>query len=250
MDFKNLASPFPAEDIEWRAGSTNSDKTKAMALAYITSRAVMNRLDDVAGPENWQDMYTPAPSGGVMCGISIHIGDAWVTKWDVGENTDFEAIKGGFSDAFKRSAVKWGIGRYLYDVPAPWVECEQRGKSVVLKTTPKLPEWALPPKEKEITKKLPAQPAKVEQPATVTPPAQAPAHLYEVPAVSLEMAETMTTNDKPPRLYKDIDKGILNNMANTIENKLLAHKYADGNEKDLFEMKLGAIRTLLAAKGA
>lgn len=146
--FEKLLDPFPAKDIEWRAGATNADKTKAMALAYITSRAVMNRLDEVVGPENWQDTYQPAPSGGIMCGLSIRVNDEWVTKYDGADNTDFEAVKGGFSDAFKRAAVKWGIGRYLYNLEGVWVACETRGKSVVLKYPPSLPAWALPEGEK------------------------------------------------------------------------------------------------------
>jgi hypothetical protein len=30
------------------------------------------------------------------------------------------------SDAFKRAAVKWGIGRYLYRLPNVWAPCEYR----------------------------------------------------------------------------------------------------------------------------
>jgi len=66
------------------------------------------------------------------------------TKWDGAENTDFEAIKGGLSDAFKRAGYKWGIGRYLYRLESAWVPCELHGKTVVLKSTPPLPSWALP----------------------------------------------------------------------------------------------------------
>ena len=51
--FAQLAAPFDPSDLEWRAGATNKDKNKALALAYITSRAVMDRLDDVVSPENW-----------------------------------------------------------------------------------------------------------------------------------------------------------------------------------------------------
>ena len=57
--FTRLAAPFKFSDLEWRAGATNQDKTKALALAYITSRAVMDRLDEVIGPENWRDEYQP-----------------------------------------------------------------------------------------------------------------------------------------------------------------------------------------------
>lgn len=142
--FEKLAEPFPPTDIEWRAGATNSDKTKALALAYITSRAVMDRLDNVVGPENWRDEYRPGPNGGVVCGLSIRVGDEWITKWDGADNSDIEGVKGGLSDAFKRAGYKWGIGRYLYNLEGTWIECEVFGKTVRLKGTPKLPAWALP----------------------------------------------------------------------------------------------------------
>ncbi len=130
MDLKLLAEPFDSKDVEFRAGATTQDKTKALALAYITSRAVMDRLDQAVGPENWRDEYTAGPDGGVLCGISIRIDDEWITKFDGAANTNYEAVKGGLSDAFKRAAVKWAIGRYLYALPSPWVACEVRGKTV------------------------------------------------------------------------------------------------------------------------
>ena len=142
--FTRLATPFHPNDIEWRAGATNADKTKALALAYITSRAVMDRLDEVVGPENWRDEYKPGPDGGVICGLSLRIDGEWITKWDGADNTEFEAIKGGLSDAFKRAGYKWGIGRYLYRLDSVWVPCELHGKTIVLKSTPPLPDWALP----------------------------------------------------------------------------------------------------------
>ena len=142
--FTRLADPFHPDDLEWRAGATNGDKTKALALAYITSRAVMDRLDEVLSPENWRDEYQPGPTGGLICGISLRINGEWITKWDGAENTQFEEVKGGLSGAFKRAAVKWGVGRYLYKLPNTWVTCEAKGKNVVLKNTPKLPPWALP----------------------------------------------------------------------------------------------------------
>lgn len=150
--FACLATPFRPEDIEWRAGATNADKTKALALAYITSRAVMDRLDEIVGPENWRDEYQPGPDGGVICGLSLRIHGEWITKWDGAENTDFEAIKGGLSDAFKRAGYKWGIGRYLYRLESSWVACEAHGKNITLKVIPTLPAWALPPELKHRVK--------------------------------------------------------------------------------------------------
>lgn len=167
MNLKELSKPFPAADIEWRIGQggvkQNGD-VWATALAYVTNRAIMDRLDEVCGPENWQNEYKASPSGGVLCGISIYIedrgiGDRWVTKWDGAENTEIESVKGGLSGSMKRSGVQWGIGRYLYDLPMGWANIVQQGTKNALKgqvkdkskkahyfhwLPPQLPTWALP----------------------------------------------------------------------------------------------------------
>jgi hypothetical protein len=83
----------------------------------------MNRLDDVCGAAGWQCEY-PHAGGKTICSIGIKIDGEWVWKADGAGDTDVEAEKGAISDAFKRAAVKWGIGRYLYDLDAPWVPCE------------------------------------------------------------------------------------------------------------------------------
>lgn len=124
MNLQDLKAPLPR--IHWRAQSVskkNPDAPKAMALAYIDSRDVQDRLDEVCGPENWSDSYTESAKGRVICTISIRCGGEWVSKSDGAGDTAVEGEKGGISDAFKRAAVKWGIGRYLYDMPTPWVEC-------------------------------------------------------------------------------------------------------------------------------
>lgn len=121
--FDKLAAEFPRESVSWRAQSVTKDGTKAMALAYIDARDVMERLDRVCGPGNWQDRYDFAGPR-TICYLSIKIGDEWITKADGAGDTAVEAEKGAISDAFKRAAVKWGIGRYLYALDAPWVPCE------------------------------------------------------------------------------------------------------------------------------
>lgn len=132
IDLTKLYAPFPPEKTHWRLGATNSDKTKGVALAYIDARDVMARLDEVCGPENWQCDY-PHAVAKTCCRIGVKVGDEWVWKSNGSGDTDVEGQKGAFSDAFKRAAVLWGIGRYLYDLKSPWVEIEQRGRSYVIK---------------------------------------------------------------------------------------------------------------------
>jgi hypothetical protein len=141
MNIAELALPFPAKDVEWRIQKKSKDGRKALVIAYHDARTVMYRLDEAVGPENWQDSYRPGADGGVICSLRVRFGDEWIAKEDGAENTQVEAIKGGISDAFKRAGVKWGIGRYLYDVPAVWVPLKSEYGDF---DPPKLPPWALP----------------------------------------------------------------------------------------------------------
>ena len=127
--FKQLSAPFPGNAVSWRAQSLTGDGTKAMALCYIDARDVMNRLDDVCGPAGWQDSYHETAKGRLICTISINCDGVWVSKSDGAGDTDVEGEKGAISDAFKRTAVKWGIGRYLYDIEPVWAECESYEKN-------------------------------------------------------------------------------------------------------------------------
>lgn len=132
---KRLREPFAWGDVEWKVQVTTQDKTRGMAVAYIDSRAIQNRLDEVIGAFNWKSSFAPWQNNAQICGLSVYDGERgdWVTKYDGAENTDIEPIKGGLSDSFKRAACVWGIGRYLYELGGIWVEIEQRGKSSVIK---------------------------------------------------------------------------------------------------------------------
>jgi hypothetical protein len=125
---KALQEPFADNEIEWRVGSTTKDKKKGMMLAYVTNRAIMNRLDDVLGTENWHDTYRELHKG-IVCTLSIRldVDKEWIVKEDGADVTNIEPTKGGLSDAMKRAAVKFGIGRYLYDAESVWVELNESG---------------------------------------------------------------------------------------------------------------------------
>ena len=137
--FAQLRAPFAVELVKWRVGARmKSNRNRGQAMPYINARLVQDRLDAVMGPENWSTDLKAAPmGGGLMCVISLRIGDEWVSKADVAQQDEVSedasnpekdreiAVKGAASDAFKRAAVQWGIGRYLYSFEAPWVNLEQ-----------------------------------------------------------------------------------------------------------------------------
>lgn len=130
-----LAAAFPADRVHWRVGATSDKdgKTRGLALGYIDARDVQDRLTEACGIFGWQCRHEPNGSK-VTCHLGIRDPDTgeWVWKSDGAGDTDYEAEKGSYSHAFKRAAVKWGVGRYLYDLPSPWVDCTKKGKSVVI----------------------------------------------------------------------------------------------------------------------
>tara|TARA_Y100001963_G_scaffold147955_1_gene225012 strand:- start:913 stop:1518 length:606 start_codon:yes stop_codon:yes gene_type:complete len=88
-------------------------------ITYIDARQVMTRLDECLGINNWTDEYTVLDlnSGAVECALSIHAYGETVTHRDVGypqSATAPDKLKAAYSDALKRAAVKFGIGRHLY----------------------------------------------------------------------------------------------------------------------------------------
>ena len=133
-----LAAPFAPDAVSWRAGAINKDGTKAKAFAYIDARDVQNRLDEVMGWD-WADEIVVQPSGLVTCRIGLWIEEQW--RWRMDGTAAVREVdgkldpkqeqaremdqKGAVSDAFKRTAVKWGIGRYLYSIDGPWVAIDQ-----------------------------------------------------------------------------------------------------------------------------
>lgn len=126
-----LAAPFNPASVSWRVGATNAEKTKGLALAYLDSRDIQDRLDEVCGLY-WQVRNPWASANKLACDIGIKIGDEWIWRGDGAGDSDVEAAKGAFSDSFKRAAVRWGVGRYLYDVKSPWVALVAHGRSFAI----------------------------------------------------------------------------------------------------------------------
>jgi len=97
---------------KWRVQS--SSQWGASCVAYIDSRQVQDLLDEVCGAEKWQCRFSEH-KGNLFCEIGILCGSEWVWKSDCGTESQVEKQKGEASDAFKRTAVMWGVGRFLYE---------------------------------------------------------------------------------------------------------------------------------------
>lgn len=140
---RDLSEPFPPGAVGWKPQSVKGNR--AIALAYIDARDVMDRLDKVFGPDGWEDKYEVLEEGSVRCILRLRFGSHWVEKSDVGSQSEQpdggDRMKAAFSDALKRTAVKLGIGRYLYYLDTSWSDYDPAKKRL---TPPSLPTWALP----------------------------------------------------------------------------------------------------------
>lgn len=127
--YERLAAEFPRDAIHWRALTMAPSGNRALAVGYMDARDVQDRLDQVCTPAGWRDSYVETAKGRVIATIEILIDGQWVGKSDGAGDTAVEGAKGGMSDAFKRAAVKWGVGRYLYRLPSVWAPCESTEKA-------------------------------------------------------------------------------------------------------------------------
>lgn len=115
MKIGDLTKPLDVHQIDFRVQSINKGGY-ATILAYKDARIDMQRLDEVVGPLNWKRSHL---HNNHNCVVSIWDQDKneWVSKEDVGTESNTEKEKGLASDSFKRACFNWGIGRELYDYP-------------------------------------------------------------------------------------------------------------------------------------
>lgn len=144
-----LKQPFDTRFLKVRIGARTKDKSKGIALFYLDSREVQKRLDEVCGIDGWRSEMQETTEG-VLCTISIRMPNGeWVSRTDGGEKSQVAPFKGACSDALKRAAAQFGIGRYLYYVPNSWHSLLNDGKifADIDSVRDSLPEWALPSKQ-------------------------------------------------------------------------------------------------------
>src|SRR5579884_1195604 len=161
-----LSAPFDPREVKFKPAVVTGHR--ALALAFVDARVIQDRLDEVLGVAGWQDEYECLPDGSVVCRLRLRIGEEWITKVDVGGQSEQpdegDRRKAAFSDALKRAAVKFGVGRYLYRLPSQWADYDPKKKRFVAK--PPLPESALPVRQEPKPAPQPVAPAPAKkQPA-------------------------------------------------------------------------------------
>jgi len=96
-------------------------KVSVMITRWLPTLPYQNRLDEICSLA-WSVTYTPWGER-VICHLTIN----GITRSSTGEadsNAEKSEIAGTAAEAqaFKRACSMFGLGRYLYALPAPWVD--------------------------------------------------------------------------------------------------------------------------------
>jgi len=110
-----------ADEISVRAQSVRENG--GIFLLYKDARCDMRILDETFGIYGWQRSHELI-NGNLFCTVSIWDNEKqqWVSKQDVGVESNTEKEKGEASDSFKRACVNLGIGIELYSSPFIWIK--------------------------------------------------------------------------------------------------------------------------------
>jgi hypothetical protein len=132
-----ISAPLPTTAIAWRADgkpTARDGKYIARFVAYIEANTVRDRLDSVV-PGEWDLTLELLPSLTVVGGdgeasdtpysFKATLDILGVKREDVGHGKDYKQAS---TDAFKRVAVRFGIGHELYAYEQNWVELDGDGK--------------------------------------------------------------------------------------------------------------------------
>jgi hypothetical protein len=113
----HLRRPFAPGAVKFKvqAQIPKDNPSKALVVGYIDARLVTERLNKVC-PHLWHDEYERLDGKVLLCRLTVD----GITRQDVGEAGAIG--KAAFSDAFKRAAVKFGVGVSLYALPPFFLE--------------------------------------------------------------------------------------------------------------------------------
>lgn len=186
----SLCVPFPKEEIAWRPGRRSNDGKRAQALPYAEPRVYEDRLNEIC-PGDWSVVFKPWGESRIICELTIY----GVTRSSTGEFDDGKknAIAEGTvaeAQAFKRACSKFGLGRYLYEIPIQWVDYDEEKNR--LADVPQLSDKFLPKTSRDNSR--------------ITPSSQ-----WQV-----EKDKPQATNHKPQMVVQD--KSILNPSKSTTLN--------------------------------
>lgn len=116
-DLGKLSRDFPDSALRVRVQQLSKDKTRALLIVYVSHPDVQARLDEI--DPAWSCHAIEQREIGETVYVRMRLTVKGISRENVGEG---DQPKAAFSDALKRCAMNFGVGRYLYDWEKKWVD--------------------------------------------------------------------------------------------------------------------------------
>jgi len=204
-------------EIDVRVGTIN--EKGATLLLYKDARVDMNILDE-SGVQ-WKRSHELI-NGNLFCTISVWDDQIkeWISRQDVGVESNTEKEKGQASDAFKRAGFNFGIGRELYSAPFTWISADsyssfKNPKTGNLGTYDKFEVTKISYDDNKEIKELEIKNAKTGR-------------------IVFTMGKSTSTTPQPKTREEGHDLEILARAKATINKELEAHDYTRTDQKKAF----------------
>ena len=114
-DLNILRAPFDGKTLGVKVQSLNKAKNQAMLVLYLQHTDVQGRLEEVDPAWSCETLKEERIGDTVYVRMKMTV--KGVSRENVGEGWD---TKAAHSDALKRCAMLFGVGRYLYDTVTVW----------------------------------------------------------------------------------------------------------------------------------
>ena len=137
-----LAAPLKESDVSWVVVATSNKNTPQMTelwAPYLEADPIIDRLDQVVGPSGWGLDIEAVGDRAAICRLTIlGVMKAGAGQIAADQKTD-QPFKAAATDALKRAAVLFGIGRYLHKVQNEWRKPTADGARPKRGAAPKAP---------------------------------------------------------------------------------------------------------------
>lgn len=120
-DLKLLTAKFQDESLGVKVQSVTKAKDKALLVLYIQHTDAYARIEQV--DPAWSCMVLREENGADWTTVRMRMTVKGVSRENTGEGQD---LKSAYSDALKRCAMLFGVGRYLYASESVWVPYNEK----------------------------------------------------------------------------------------------------------------------------
>ena len=121
-EWEQLAAPFPRDALSWRVLELSEDGLRARVKPQVRVEALIARLDEVASPSGWSNVYAPVGGGALCCTLTVMDVTKSVVVALPGNTGRGEDAETRADDALARAAERFGMRPPVDTEASYWVD--------------------------------------------------------------------------------------------------------------------------------